>query len=67
MVAAGVPVRRPDHRQPHGIPRHGGADPDHEPTYELIKEEFVCQPRGVIEIKGKGALRTWYLIARRST
>jgi len=38
-----------------------------EPTYELIKGELVCQPRGVIEIKGKGALRTWYLIARRST
>ena len=31
------------------------------PTYELIKSEFICRPRGRIEVKGKGELETWFL------
>ena len=34
-------------------------------TYELIKEEFVCEYRGTVPVKGKGDMETWYLIARR--
>jgi guanylate cyclase len=34
-------------------------------TYELLKHEFVLEPRGTIEIKGKGEMETWYLIGRR--
>jgi adenylate cyclase len=34
-------------------------------TYELLRDEFDCEPRGVVEIKGKGELETWYLIGRR--
>ncbi len=34
-----------------------------EATYELLKDDFVCEPRGLVEVKGKGAIRTWYLIA----
>ena len=30
-------------------------------TYELIKEEFACEPRGKVTVKGKGELETWYL------
>ena len=33
-----------------------------EPTYELIKHEFDLEPRGLIEIKGRGTVKTWYLI-----
>jgi len=33
-------------------------------TYELIKDEFVCTPRGSIEIKGKAAMETWFLEGR---
>jgi guanylate cyclase len=36
-------------------------------TYELIKDEFVCEPRGTIPIKGKGDMETWYLVGRRTT
>jgi adenylate cyclase len=36
-----------------------------EATYRLISEDFVCTPRGPIEVKGKGTLNTWYLDARR--
>ena len=29
------------------------------------KDEFVLEPRGTIEIKGKGEMETWYLIGPR--
>jgi guanylate cyclase len=34
-------------------------------TYELLKDEFVCEYRGTVPVKGKGDMETWYLIARR--
>jgi guanylate cyclase len=35
-------------------------------TYELLKDDFVCRSRGPIEVKGKGQMETWYLVAQRS-
>jgi guanylate cyclase len=35
-------------------------------TYELIKDEFECEPRGTISVKGKGEMETWYLVGRRA-
>jgi guanylate cyclase len=34
-------------------------------TYELVKDDFDCRPRGTIQIKGKGEMETWYLIGSR--
>jgi guanylate cyclase len=34
-------------------------------TYELLKDDFVCTPRGTIEVKGRGRMETWYLVQRR--
>ncbi len=34
-------------------------------TYELIKEEFICEPRGKVFVKGKGEVETWYLVGIR--
>ena len=34
-------------------------------TYDLIRDEFVCEPRGTISVKGKGDMETWYLLGRR--
>jgi adenylate cyclase len=31
-------------------------------TYELLKDEFICQPRGSVAIKGKGDMETWYVV-----
>lgn len=28
-------------------------------TYELIKDEFVCEPRGSVDVKGKGEMEVW--------
>lgn len=38
-----------------------------EAMYERLKDEFVLQERGSIEVKGKGLMRTWYLIGRKAT
>jgi guanylate cyclase len=35
-------------------------------TYELLKDEFVCEPRGKVPVKGKGEMETWYLVGVRS-
>ena len=35
------------------------------PSDELIKDRFVCEPRGRIPVKGKGELETWFLIGAR--
>jgi guanylate cyclase len=35
-------------------------------TMELLKDEFVCEPRGTIPIKGKGEMEAWYLIGLRA-
>jgi adenylate cyclase len=34
-------------------------------TYDLVKEEFVCTPRGTIVVKGQGEMETWYLVGSR--
>ena len=34
-------------------------------TYELLADEFECEPRGTIAIKGKGEVEVWYLIRPR--
>jgi guanylate cyclase len=32
-------------------------------TYQLIQDQFVCEPRGAVAIKGKGEMDTWFLIS----
>jgi adenylate cyclase len=34
-------------------------------TKELLEDEFVCEPRGTIAVKGKGEIEVWYLVGRR--
>jgi guanylate cyclase len=36
-------------------------------TYELLGDEFICELRGSIPVKGKGDVETWYLTGRRAT
>jgi adenylate cyclase len=35
-----------------------------EDVYQRLKSEFVLQERGPVEVKGKGVMRTWYLVGR---
>jgi adenylate cyclase len=34
-------------------------------TYELVADDFECEPRGTIAVKGKGEVETWYLLGAR--
>lgn len=36
-------------------------------AYALLKDSFVCEPRGVQEIKGRGGMETWFLGPSTST
>ena len=40
----------------HGL---GGAVQITQATYDLIKDEFVCEPRGTVNVKGKGEMEVW--------
>ena len=40
----------------HGL---GGAVQITQATYELIKDEFACEPRGTVNVKGKGEMEVW--------
>ncbi len=35
-------------------------------TQELIRDRFVCEPRGLVSVKGKGDMETYLLISRRA-
>lgn len=35
-------------------------------TKELLADEFICEPRGTITVKGKGEVEAWYLVGRRA-
>lgn len=34
-------------------------------VYERLRSTFVFEPRGEVEVKGKGVMTTWYLVGRR--
>jgi adenylate cyclase len=36
-----------------------------ERTYQLIKDDFITCPRGLVTIKGKGDMPTWFLLDRK--
>jgi guanylate cyclase len=35
------------------------------PTWELVHDDFVTEPRGLVEVKGKGEVETWQLVGPR--
>ena len=58
----GNAVNVADRMQTHGTP---GRIQVTRATYELLKDEFVLEPRGTIEVRGKGEMETWYLVSKR--
>ncbi len=37
-----------------------------EDVYQRLRGDFLLQERGVVEVKGKGLMRTWYLVGRKA-
>jgi hypothetical protein len=34
-------------------------------TYQIIREDFICEPRGTVHVKGKGEMPVWYIVAEK--
>lgn len=34
-------------------------------THELIKDEFICEPRGTVNVKGKGEMEVWLVLSAK--
>lgn len=58
----GDTVNTANRMQSHGVP--GKIQVTRE-TYELLKDDFICEPRGTIDVKGKGEMETWFLVAEK--
>lgn len=43
----------------------GGVIQITEATYELIRDDFICEPQGVVNVKGKGEMQVWYVLGKR--
>jgi len=43
----------------------GGVIQITEGTYELIKNDFICEPHGSINVKGKGEMNVWHVLEKR--
>jgi adenylate cyclase len=59
----GDAVNTASRMESHGTPGHIQIT---RATYELLTDEFECEPRGPITIKGKGEMETWYLVGAAS-
>jgi adenylate cyclase len=57
----GDAVNTASRMESHGTP---GAIQITRATYELIRDEFACEFRGTVPVKGKGDVETWFLIGR---
>jgi guanylate cyclase len=60
----GDPVNLASRMESQGVP---GKIQISEATYALIKDEFACEPRGVLAIKGKGEMGTWFLMGEKAS
>ena len=58
----GDTVNMASRMESHGTP---GAIQITRSTWELIKDDFVTEPQGLVEVKGKGEVETWHLVALR--
>jgi adenylate cyclase len=36
-------------------------------TWELVRDDFVTQSRGLVAVKGKGEVETWHLVGPKPT
>jgi len=36
-------------------------------TYELIKNDFICEPKGSVAVKGKGVMPIWHVLAEKKS
>ena len=60
----GDTVNTASRMQSHGVP---GQIQVSESTYQLIKDEFICEPRGSVNVKGKGEMDVWLVLSAKQS
>jgi len=55
----GVTVNTASRMEAHSVP---GKIQVSAATHDLLNGEFVCEPRGLVDIKGMGEMETWFLV-----
>jgi hypothetical protein len=33
---------------------------------QLVKDDFICEPRGTVDVKGKGEMEVWFVTGKRN-
>jgi class 3 adenylate cyclase len=59
----GDTVNTASRMESHGVP---GRVQITQSTWQLVEPDYVCEPRGLLEVKGKGPVPAWLVVARRS-
>lgn len=59
----GDAVNTASRMESHGV---GGRIQITETTYELLKDDFICEYRGRVMVKGKGEMEVWHIIGSDS-
>jgi hypothetical protein len=57
--------RHGQHRQPYGVARPGRPHPVSEATYRRLRKRYRSDERGVVYVKGKGEMVTYFLVGKR--
>ena len=58
----GDTVNTASRMESHGVPGKIQVTKD---SYDLLKNEFVFESRGKMDVKGKGEMETWFLVGRK--
>jgi adenylate cyclase len=58
----GDTVNTASRMESHGV---GGVIQISRATYELIKDDYICESKGSIQVKGKGEMEIWHIIEAR--
>jgi guanylate cyclase len=59
----GDTVNMASRMESHGVP---GSIQVTRATWELVRDEFETEPRGLVEVKGKGEVEAWHVVAARA-
>ena len=59
----GDAVNTASRMESHGVP---GKIQITREMYEVLKDDFLCVPRGIVDVKGKGEMETWFLEGTRA-
>ena len=57
----GDSVNTASRMESHGVPGKIQVTMD---SYRILKDEFIFEPRGIQDVKGKGNMETWFLVGR---